>query len=153
MTGSPTALAVYGTLRRGEPNASLLSGARYLGTGRIAGCMREMPQTAERAYAYPSLILGAAGEAGDACEVVIELYDAVDPDLLAVVDALEAFDPDDLAASEYVRRAVDVVEGPVATAWVYVYNGPAEAMGEMILDGDWVAHRVRARRASGLTRA
>jgi gamma-glutamylcyclotransferase (GGCT)/AIG2-like uncharacterized protein YtfP len=138
MNGSTTALAVYGTLRRGEPNAALLAGARYLGLGRIAGRMREMPRTEERAYAYPSLVLDDAGE------VVIEVYDLSDPVMLAAADALEAFDPADVAGSEYVRCLVDVVDGPVATAWVYVYNGPPEAMGETIPDGDWVAHRVRA---------
>jgi gamma-glutamylcyclotransferase (GGCT)/AIG2-like uncharacterized protein YtfP len=140
MTPAPTALAVYGTLRRGEPNASLLDGARYLGVGRIAGTMREMPRTAERAYGYPSLILD-----GDASgDVVIELYDITDPELLAAADALEAFDPGDAAGSEYVRLAIEVKDGPVATAWVYVYNGPPEAMGDPIPDGDWVAYRARA---------
>jgi gamma-glutamylcyclotransferase (GGCT)/AIG2-like uncharacterized protein YtfP len=133
-----TSLAVYGTLRRGERNDSLLDGARYLGLGRIAGSMREMPRTAERAYAYPSLVLDDRGE------VVIELYDLPDPAMLAAADALEAFDPADVAGSEYVRCLVDVTGGPAAKAWVYVYNGPPEAMGEPIPDGDWVAHRARA---------
>jgi gamma-glutamylcyclotransferase (GGCT)/AIG2-like uncharacterized protein YtfP len=140
MTEPTTALAVYGTLRHGEPNESLLAGARYLGVGRIAGRMREMPRTAEREYAYPSLVLGAGGD------VVIEVYDLPDPSMLAAADALEAFDPADVDGSEYVRRLVDIVDGPVATAWIYVYNGPPEAMGEPIADGDWVAHRARAAR-------
>ena len=139
-TATPTALAVYGTLRRGERNDSLLRGARYLGLGRIAGRMREMPRTAAREYPYPSLTLDGEDGAGD---VVIELYEATDPDLLAAADALEAFDPGDVAGSEYVRRAIEVVDGPVTSAWVYVYNGPPEAMGETIPDGDWVAHRAR----------
>jgi gamma-glutamylcyclotransferase (GGCT)/AIG2-like uncharacterized protein YtfP len=138
MTESTAALAVYGTLRRGEPNASFLDGARYLGAGRIAGRLREMPRTADRAYAYPSLVLDGAGE------VVVEVYDLADPAMLAAADALEAFDPADAAGSEYVRCRVDLVAGPVATAWVYVYNGPPEAMGRTIPDGDWVAHRARA---------
>jgi gamma-glutamylcyclotransferase (GGCT)/AIG2-like uncharacterized protein YtfP len=136
-TPSPTALAVYGTLRRGEPNDSLLSRARYLGTGRIAGRMSEMPRTAEREYAYPSLILDGTGE------VVIELYELSDPALLEAADALEAYDPADVAGSEYVRRLVPIIDGPVASAWVYVYNGPRDAMGEPIPGGDWVAHRAR----------
>jgi gamma-glutamylcyclotransferase (GGCT)/AIG2-like uncharacterized protein YtfP len=137
MTPTPIVLAVYGTLRRGEPNDSLLSGADYLGEGRIIGRMQEMPRTAVREYAYPSLILGGSGE------VVVELYDLIDPDLLATVDRLEAFDPEDVAGSEYVRTLVDIADGPVATAWVYAYNGAPEAMGETIPDGDWVAHRAR----------
>jgi gamma-glutamylcyclotransferase (GGCT)/AIG2-like uncharacterized protein YtfP len=136
----PPIIAVYGTLRRGEPNADLLSGARDLGVGRIVGRLHEMPRTAERAYAYPALVLEGVGEVGD---VVVEVYELGDPAKLAAIDALEVFDPDDVAGSEYVRRLVDVLDGPVATAWIYTYNGPPEAMGDRIPDGDWVAHRAR----------
>jgi gamma-glutamylcyclotransferase (GGCT)/AIG2-like uncharacterized protein YtfP len=134
----PPIIAVYGTLRRGQPNAALLSGSRDLGVARIAGRLHEMPKTAERAYAYPALVLDSVGE------VVVELYELADPATLAVIDALEAFDPEDVAGSEYVRRLVDVLGGPVATAWIYEYNGPSEAMGDLIADGDWVAHAARA---------
>ena len=137
-TAPPTALAVYGTLRRGESNDSLLNGARYLGTGRIAGRMREMPRTAAREYAYPSLILDGSGD------VVVELYELTDPAMLEAADALEAYDPADVAGSEYVRRLVPVIDGPVTDAWVYVYNGPPDALGQPIPDGDWVAHRAGA---------
>ena len=136
MTQQPI-IAVYGTLRRGEPNAALLSGARDLGVARIVGRLHEMPRTAERAYAYPALVLDGVGA------VVVELYQLGDAATLAVIDALEAFDPDDVAGSEYVRRLVEVLDGPVATAWIYTYNGPPEAKGDLIPDGDWVAHRAR----------
>jgi gamma-glutamylcyclotransferase (GGCT)/AIG2-like uncharacterized protein YtfP len=39
---------------------------------------------------------------------------------------------------------VDIVDGPVDEAWIYVYNGPPEAKGPPIPDGDWVAHRARS---------
>ena len=100
--------------------------------------MSEMSRTAERKYAYPSLILDGPGE------VVIELYELGDPALLDAADALEAYDPADVAGSEYVRRPVPVIDGPVASAWVCVYNGPRDAVGEPIPSGDWVAHRARA---------
>jgi len=137
-TAAPIALAVYGTLRHGEPNDSLLSGARFLGTGRLAGRMREMPRTAAREYAYPSLVLDGSGE------VVIELYELTDAAMLDAADALEAYDPADVAGSEYVRRLVPLIDGPVTEAWVYVYNGPPDAMGQPIPSGDWVAHRTQA---------
>ena len=136
----PPIIAVYGTLRRGEPNAALLSDSRDLGVARIVGRLHEMPRTAERAYAYPALVLEGSDGVG---EVVVELYELRDPAPLAVIDALEAFDPEDVAGSEYVRRQVDVLDGPVATAWIYEYNGPSEAMGDLIADGDWVAHGAR----------
>lgn len=130
----PAVLAVYGTLRHGERNAPLLRGASFLGTARIAGRLREMRPSATRAYGYPSLVLDGTGQ------VVVELYGLADASSLAAVDDLEAFDPADDAGSEYVRCAVPVIGGPVERAWVYVYNGPPEEMGEVIPSGDWTAH-------------
>jgi len=133
-TQPPIVLAVYGTLRRGEWNAPLLDGASFVGTGRVAGLIREMPPTASREYAYPSLVLDGGGS------VVVELYELADPAALAAADILEAYDPADEAGSEYVRRAVEIVDGPIDQAWIYVYNGPAGDMGEVIVGGDWTAH-------------
>ena len=126
MTPNPTpiVLAVYGTLRRGEWNAPLLDGASFVGTGRVAGILREMPPTASRRYAYPSLVLDRAGQ--------------------VAADDLEGYDPADEAGSEYVRRAVDVIDGPVARAWIYVYNGPPEEMGQVIASGDWIVRGTAA---------
>jgi gamma-glutamylcyclotransferase (GGCT)/AIG2-like uncharacterized protein YtfP len=129
------ALAVYGTLRRGERNAALLAGADWLGTGRITGRLHAMPRTADRAYPYPALV------ADSSAEVVVELIDVRDEATLARIDALEAYDPADEARSEYVRREVAVRDGPVSSAWVYWYHGDSAALGPPIADGDWVAHR------------
>jgi gamma-glutamylcyclotransferase (GGCT)/AIG2-like uncharacterized protein YtfP len=137
-TGEELALATYGTLRRGERNAAFLAGATYLGRGRIAGRLHEMRSAPTRPYLYPSCL--DPGEGIPA--IVVELY-GIDRATLAEIDALEAFDPADEAGSEYVRRAVDVADGPVARAWVYVYNGPPREVGPQIPDGDWVRHRRR----------
>ncbi len=138
----PTAIAVYGTLRRGEINASYLDGLPDLGTGWIAGRLREMPRSPRRAYPYPALVLDGAGR------VVVELWRLVRAEALVALDALESYDPADEPGSEYVRRVVAVGGGAVATAWVYVYNGPAEELADEIPDGDWIAH-VGRRRAAG----
>jgi GntR family transcriptional regulator/MocR family aminotransferase len=133
-------VAVYGTLRRGEHNARLLAGVPFLGTGRVDGRLHAMPTTDLRRYGYPCLVDWADPDAISG--VAVELY-ALDAEGLARADRLEAYDPADEAGSEYVRRAVDVRDGPVDRAWIYVYNGPREAVGERISDGDWVAHRRR----------
>ena len=132
-------LATYGTLRRGERNAGFLAGASFLGTGRIAGRLHEMHSGANRPYGYPSCLDAGKGLPA----IVVELY-RVDPATLAEIDSLEAFDPDDEAASEYVRLPVAVADGPVDRAWVYEYNGPPGEVGPRIEDGDWVGHRRRA---------
>ena len=137
MSPAPIALAVYGTLRRGERNDQFLAGATFLGHGRIAGRLHLMASSDVRAYPYPALV------AADDGEVVVELFLIPDAATLAAADDLERYDPADEAGSEYVRRAVPVRGGPVAEAWVYVYNGPHGAMGDRIGD-DWVTHANRA---------
>ncbi|HEX2755388.1 MAG TPA: gamma-glutamylcyclotransferase family protein [Candidatus Limnocylindrales bacterium] len=137
MTPTPIVLAVYGTLRRGERNHAFLAGSTFLGRGSVLGRLFEMPRSAARAYAYPALVLGGPSR------VVVELYDIPDPAALAAADDLEAFDPADEAGSQYVRRVVGIVDGPVAAAWVYLYNGPPADMGEVIPDGDWVTFLAR----------
>jgi gamma-glutamylcyclotransferase (GGCT)/AIG2-like uncharacterized protein YtfP len=138
MARSRIVLAVYGTLRRGECNAPLLAAATEIGTARISGHLREIGSSPTRPYGYPALVLDGAGE------VVVELYELADAESLAAADELECFDPADEASSEYVRRAVDVIGGPVEQAWVYVYNGPPAELGDVIGSGDWVVHAARA---------
>lgn len=59
----PEAIAVYGTLRRGQRNHGLLAGAQFLGTGFVIGALFDVPRTPFRAYAY--LYHGAREELGD----------------------------------------------------------------------------------------
>lgn len=138
MPDRPILLAVYGTLRRGERNDAFLAGARFLGPGVIRGRLHVMPRSTLREYAYPALLLDRASR------VVVELYELPDAATLAAIDRLEAFDPADEAASQYVRRLVEVFDGPVRDAWSYLYNGPADEMGDEIRGGDWVTHMARA---------
>ncbi len=136
MVATPLVIAVYGTLRRGERNHPLLAGARLVGQARVHGRLHEMSESSLRAYPYPALVHAGAGETD---EVVVELYELADGAALAAIDRLEAFDPADEAGSEYVRREVGIRDGPVPTAWVYIYNGRSTELGDPIEDGDWIA--------------
>jgi gamma-glutamylcyclotransferase (GGCT)/AIG2-like uncharacterized protein YtfP len=138
MTGKAiTILAVYGTLRRDQRNHRLLDGARYLGTGRIRGTLHDVPRTPFREYPYPALVTEPAGV------VTVELYRLPESSMLARLDALEHYDPQDEPNSQYVRRAVRVEGGPVGHAVAYFYVGAPDELGEVIKDGDWVTFSER----------
>jgi gamma-glutamylcyclotransferase (GGCT)/AIG2-like uncharacterized protein YtfP len=131
-------VAVYGTLRRGQRNHVLLAGAEFVGTGFVRGALYYVPRTPYRPYAYPAFLPSEIGR------VAVEIYRVEDDRVLAVLDQLERYDADSEASSQYLRRIVEVLEGPVASAHAYVYAGAPEELGERITDGDWVAYTARA---------
>ncbi len=124
-------IAVYGTLRRGQRNHFLLDGATFLGIGFVAGALFDMPRNTRREYAYPALVEGAG-------RVAVEVYRLASEGMLKALDTLEDYDPADEASSEYVRRTVAIIDGPVSRADAYLYQGAREELGEPIATGEWM---------------
>ena len=130
-TNRQATLAVYGTLRWAEVNAPYLDRATFLGTGAVLGALHVVPTSDQREYPYPALVADPTGR------VVVEIYRLPDDEMLRRIDRLESFDPSDEHGSEYVRRRVAVLDGPVEDAWVYVFNGDLATLGEAVNGGDW----------------
>jgi gamma-glutamylcyclotransferase (GGCT)/AIG2-like uncharacterized protein YtfP len=105
--------------------------------GTLAGRLWGLRRTAARSYGYPALVTDDAGR------VVVELYRLGDREQLARLDALESYDPADEARSEYLRRRVEVIDGPVASAWAYRFVGELPQAADPIPGGNWVERRRR----------
>lgn len=106
---------VYGTLRRGERNHSLLADARWLDGHRTAACY-----TLLDLGAYPGVV------AGGRTAIVGEVY-AITQATLAQLDKLEDY------PREYYRERIPTRHGP---AWMYVYRHPVPGVS-VIASGDW----------------
>ncbi|MEJ5368406.1 MAG: gamma-glutamylcyclotransferase family protein [Bryobacteraceae bacterium] len=106
----PTALFVYGTLKRGFPNPwsrRLWSQARYAGEASLPGRLYDLG-------AYPAFV--ESGEEGE--RVHGELALLPDPHLLAELDFYEG--------SAYTRelRTVELHNGDRVEAWIYIFRAP-----------------------------
>ncbi len=112
--------------------------AAFEGRGRVRGSLFDFGE-------YPGLVLDDDGW------VVGELYRVADlAGRLPALDCAEWYDPADEAGSLYLRRRapVQLDDGQLREAWLYVYNGPP-GRGPRIPSGDWRAHRAARGAAAG----
>lgn len=129
-------LFVYGTLRRGQENYSLMRGHT----------LTEFPATLHgmalySLYSYPMIVEGDSTVYGD----LVTLHPRVYSRLLEDLDQLEGYDPQQEQASRFrrVRRCVKTQSGLEVHAWVYV--GQSSVLDRephvAIVHGDWIRHR------------
>ena len=123
---------VYGTLMAGfdrRRRAGIDTRMRFVGRGWIQAAL------------YDLGLFPAAVPAPD-CRVAGELYEVSDdPSVLAKLDEIEGFRPNEPDASLYMRAQTTVTleSGARETAWVYFYNAPL-GQGQLIESGDYLAH-------------
>jgi gamma-glutamylaminecyclotransferase len=114
---------VYGSLRQGQGNHRILLGANLVGVG----------QTVQRFHmrdlgAFPGIVPAPDGGA-----IVGEVYE-VPPTTLARLDRLEGVP----AFYRRERVTVDLADGRLVRAWVYVLPPESVADRPTIPGGDWV---------------
>jgi gamma-glutamylcyclotransferase (GGCT)/AIG2-like uncharacterized protein YtfP len=125
-------LFVYGTLRRAvaHPMHSLIAKhARWVGEATVGGTLLDLGD-------YPALVRSA----NPADWVSGEVYEVPDATtLFPLLDDYEDVWPDDPVRSLYRRELhpVRLTSGEVITAWLYVYNRPAEGWPR-VASGDWL---------------
>lgn len=120
-------LATYGTLMQaggGGERLGVADRVSVVGACRFEGDLYDLGR-------FPGAVPGAGTVRG-------ELVRLADVQVWTVLDRYEGYDPDNEAASLFVRRRVSLTEPADQTAWVYWYNGdPGEA--PRVPSGDWHA--------------
>jgi len=123
---------VYGTLMAGfdrRRRAGIDTRMRFVGRGRIQAALYDLGL-------FPAAIPAPDGR------VAGELYEVVDdPSVLAKLDEIEGYRPNEPETSLYQRSQTTVTleSGSQETAWVYFYNAPL-GQGELIESGDYLNH-------------
>jgi gamma-glutamylcyclotransferase (GGCT)/AIG2-like uncharacterized protein YtfP len=144
--GEPAALFVYGTLKRGQLNCSLLTPhARSTERGWIRGRLFDVGP-------FPALTEGEGQVYGELVQLDPENLAQV----LAVIDALEEYREDDPDGSTYLRRVVAVTtEGSgTAHAYAYFYNVGHKGIPQLesflpVDSGEWHGPSMEIRAALG----
>ncbi len=122
----------YGTLMAGfdrRRRAGIDPKLKYIGRGSIQAALFDLG-------IYPAAVPAPEGV------VWGEVYEMMDPDaVLAGLDEIEGYRPDDPDRSLYTRAQVDVTlpDGTHAVAWVYFYNAPL-GRASRIASGDYLEH-------------
>ena len=127
---------VYGTLMGGfdrRRRVGIETRMAFVGRGWISAALYDLGLFPAAIPARDSRVWGEIYEIED------------DPSVLAKLDEIEGYRPDEPDTSLYTRArtAVTLENGAVETAWVYFYNAPL-GRGERIESGDYLDH-LRAR--------
>lgn len=122
----------YGTLMAGfdrRRRAGIDDKLRYIGRGAIQGALFDVGL-------YPAAVPAPDGH------VWGEVYEASEaPRVLAALDEIEGYRPENPDRSLYRREQTDVIlpDGSIARAWAYFYNAPL-GKAPNIRSGDYLEY-------------
>jgi gamma-glutamylcyclotransferase (GGCT)/AIG2-like uncharacterized protein YtfP len=120
---------------------TLMSGFKRAGRARIDTKLEPQGRGTIQAALFDLGIYPAAVPASDGV-VLGEVYRMLDPEsVLAALDEIEGFRPDQPEASLYTRVETPVTfdDGRLESAWVYFYNAPL-GRAQRIESGDYLEH-------------
>ena len=129
--GDTGLIFVYGTLRQAgvRPLPGMFPAAVFLAHATVHGQLYDLG-------AYPGLLLDEAGP-----PVTGEVY-RVTGEMIEALDRIEKFEPDDPAASLFLRgrTRARLADGTPAACWVYTCNPGHYRLDAPIPSGDWIRH-------------
>ena len=121
---------------------TLMSPFNRPGRQRVTAKLTYLGRGTINAALYDLGIYPAAIPAEDNSVVWGEVYDTSDlASVLAVLDEIEGYRPNEPARSLYTRMLTDVTldEGATEKAWAYFYNAPLGG-AQRIMSGDYLLH-------------
>lgn len=125
MASPPLLLATYGTLMRsfeGPQRLGIADRISFVGPCRLAGVLYDLGR-------YPGAVPGEGTVHG-------ELFRLRDPQVWAVLDRYEGYDPEREADSLFVRRQVSLRRPSDRMAWVYWFNDDPDNYPQ-VASGQW----------------
>lgn len=121
-------IAVYGSLRVGQPANHLMQGCDFVTDDEIKGTLYNLGP-------YPGVRLGTK----DQIDIKVDVYElpADEREVMARLDRYEGYDKQSPEQSLFVRKKTLTKENE--EVWVYEFNSEPE-YGVEIKNGDWVDH-------------
>ncbi len=124
-------IGVYGTLRKGATNHSVLGDSEYLKTVRVKGFAMYGADT------YPAVIRGTEDDS-----IVIEIYRITNPKILQALDFLEGFDRNNPTSAKNLYT-IQKIKPDSETEFIEIYTFDhhpenVHQIGPQLKSGDWL---------------